>query len=100
MDEIKVSWTHAASIWWSLIWRLALFVSIAGFITGIVLGLVSTSLGITDQLDTYDQIAGVLVSIPVGIWVVKHVLSLEYRRYRIALLPSHEAMLERVVDRE
>ncbi len=49
MDEIKVSWTHAVSIWWSLIWRLVLFVSIAGFIAGIVLGLVSTSLGITDQ---------------------------------------------------
>lgn len=100
MDEIKVGWSHAVTIWWSLIWRWVLFGSIAGFIAGIVLGLVSSSLGLTDQLDIYGQLIGVFVSIPVGIWVVKHVLSLEYRRYRIALLPSHEAMLERVVDRE
>jgi len=100
MDEIKVGWSHAATIWWSLTWRLVVYVSIAGLIAGIILGLVSTSLGLTGQLDIYGQLIGVFVSIPVGIWVVKHVLSLEYRRYRIALLPSHEAMLERVVDEE
>jgi len=100
MDEIKVSWSHAVNIWWSLIWRWVLFGGIAGLIAGIVLGLVSTLPGMSDLVDTYGQLTGMLVGIPVGIWVVKHVLSLEYRRYRIALLPSHEAMLERVVDEE
>lgn len=29
MDEIRVSWTHAISIWWSLVRARVLFVSIA-----------------------------------------------------------------------
>lgn len=100
MEEIKVGWSHAIVVWWSLIWRWILFSMIAGFIGGFLLGILAAPLGIDGELELYGQLIGLLVSIPVGIWVVRRVLTMEYRRYRVALIPSREAMLERVVNKD
>ena len=97
MEEIEVTWLRAARIWWSLVWRGMLFSMLAGMAAGAILGLVFGFLGQTDNLEQYAEVVGIAVSIPVGIWVVKTVLTIQFRHYRIVLLPSNEALLERSI---
>jgi hypothetical protein len=98
MEEFAVTWKRATIIWWSLFWRWVLFSVLAGFIAGFVLGLVLAAFGKVEDAEVYGQIAGVIVGIPVGIWVVKKVLVKEFGRFRIALVPSSYALLEKSVN--
>lgn len=98
MDILEVSWSRAAQVWWSMAWRTFLFTAIAGALAGGVVGAIMGVLGYTENMELIGQIIGVMVAIPVGIWVVKKVLSMEFRKFRIVLLPSHEVVLERALD--
>jgi len=95
MDEIQVTWGHAIKIWWSLTWRILLFGGIAGFALGLLFGIFGTATDTNDNLiQTWTEIGGMLVSIPIGIWVVKTILNKDFRKYRIILVPSLESRIE------
>ena len=95
MDEIQVTWGHAIKIWWSLTWRILLFGGIAGFALGLLFAIFGTATGADDNLiQTWAEIGGMLVSIPIGIWVVKTILNKDFRKYRIILVPSLESRIE------
>lgn len=98
MKTLEVSWARATKIWWSLAWRSVLFGSIAGFIAGFVVGSLSSMMGDGRLTNIYIQSAGLLVGIPVGILVVKIVLSKEFKDYRIVLIPSTEARMQVSLD--
>ena len=98
MEEIEVTWNHAIRIWWSLAWRGILFSVIAGALAGFIVGAVLGALGMGENIEKYGQLVGLLVGIPVGIWVVRIVLTLQFRSFRIALVPSTEALLEKTIN--
>ena len=94
MQPLKVTWLRAMKIWWSLAWRSVLYGSIAAFVAGLAVGSLSNVLGHEHLTNIYTQSAGLLVGIPVGILVVKMVLSKEFRDYRIVIMPSTEVMMK------
>jgi len=94
MEEIKVTWGYAVRIWWSLAWRVLVFGGLAGFVLGLLIGIVGAVTGIdNDTIHTYGQIGGMLVSIPVGIWAVKVILTREFPKFRVVLVPSLESRI-------
>jgi len=99
MEEIKVTWKHATLIWWAVVWRAVLFGALAGLGAGLVLGVLLGGIEDTEQVALFAETAGLLVSIPVGIWVMKTVLTKQFRRFRIALVPSTEAMMENALNK-
>jgi hypothetical protein len=99
MEEIEVTWNHAALIWWSLFWRVTLFGMLAGFVVGLFAGMIAGALGQPDSAEPWARIGGLIVSIPVGISVVKLVLTKQFRDYRIALVPSTEVLLQRAIEK-
>ncbi|MDH3830267.1 MAG: hypothetical protein OEV12_02370 [Gammaproteobacteria bacterium] len=95
MEEIQVTWGYAIKIWWSLTWRVALFGGLAGFALGLLFGLFGAATGTADEVVySWVQIGGMLVTIPVGIWVVKSILNKDFKKYRIILVPSLESRVE------
>lgn len=95
MEEIKVTWGHALRIWWSLVWRVLVFGGIAGLLLGLLAGIAGAVAGIEDAVIAgYVEIGGMLVSIPVGIWVVKIILGKEFSKFRVALVPSLHSRIE------
>jgi hypothetical protein len=95
MEEIPVTWGHAIKIWWSLTWRIVLFGGLAGLALGLLFGLIGAATGIADEtIHSWGQIGGTLVSIPIGIWVVKYILNKDFTKYRIILVPSLESRIE------
>lgn len=98
MEEIDVTWSRATRVWWSIVWRSFLFSVLAGAAGGLVLGIVLGVAGQAEGIQKYGQLVGILLGIPVGIWVVKTVLTKQFRRFRIVLVPSDEVMLTRAVN--
>ncbi len=97
MEEIEVTWQHTIKIWWAFIWRMTVFGFLIGGAFGIILGIVFAAQGMVEYTKIYGQVAGSIVSIPIGIWVVKIVLTTQFRDFRIALVPSTEQLLQNSV---
>ena len=78
MQEVELNWERAIKVWWSLAWRGVLFGFIAGFIAGFIVG----ALGFPNL----GTLAGLVVGIPIGMWVVKLVLAKSFSDFRLALV--------------
>ena len=85
---IEVTWGRAVKVWWSIVWRAVLFSGLAGMVAGGVVGGILGVAGVGPQtIGTVGTWLGVLVSIPVGIWVVRWVLRKSWSDFRIVLVP-------------
>ena len=87
VEFVEVDWMRAVKVWWSLLWRSVLFSFLAGaaigFIIGFFMGIFKAE---QETVKTVSAIAGYIIAIPVGIAVVKHVLSKRYSDFKIALI--------------
>ncbi len=101
MDKIEVTWSYAIRIWWSLAWRVVVFGGLASFLLGLLIGAIGAATGVqTDVIQTWGEIGGMLVSIPVGIWVVKVILTRDFPKYRLLLVPSLESRIENRLNKQ
>ena len=95
MEEITLSWPIAARIWWSLTWRVLVFATLASGLAGFVIGMLLAATGAAvDEIPVWAQYLGIVVAIPVGIWVVKKVLTMSWGQFRIVVVPSRERLIE------
>ena len=100
MQTVEVTWMYALKVWWSITWRTALYALIAAIPLATLWGVLAALQGIGDaQIEAYSQLGGSLLALPAGVVAVRVVLTRQFRRYRLALLPSEEALLEGVVHR-
>jgi len=96
MEEIKFlkpTWAITLKVWWSLVWRSCLYGGLAGGIFGglfggIAGGMLAPVLGldVRKSAEIFGQIFGGLAGLLIGIWVIKIVLSKEYKDFKIALI--------------
>ena len=84
---LDVTWGRAVRVWWSLTWRLMLFGGLAGFVLGAIFGAIGGAAGASrDTLAVLGNLAGLMVTIPVGMWVVRNVLRKSWSDFEIALI--------------
>lgn len=84
---VEVTWMHALKVWWSITWRTLLYSFLGGFVVGFILGFIMGSMGVNpNTINGVCRIAGGIISIPIGIAVVKIVLGKKYSDFRIALI--------------
>jgi len=78
-------------IWWFLLWRTVLFGAIAGFVMGFILGILLLFTQVEEQTKILiSQSAGLLVTIPVGIWVLSLLFDKAFADFRIVLVSSKD----------
>lgn len=95
METLEVTWSRALRVWWSIVWRTAVFGMLA-----LVVVMVPLIIFLVDRYDAEKtavivDLVGYAVTVPVGVWVVKRVLTRQFRSYRIVLLPSDDVLLTR-----
>lgn len=67
---------------------MIVFGMVAGFVAGAVVGGIAGVAGVRPQaVSQLSGLAGLIISIPLGIWVVKRVLQQSWSDFRIVLLP-------------
>lgn len=85
---LEVTWGRALKVWWSFIWRALLFTIVAGFLAGAIIGGIAGALRVNAQMiSLLGSLAGMIVSLPIGVWVVRMVLRKSWSDFRIVLLP-------------
>jgi hypothetical protein len=100
MEEIEITWAHTLKIWWAFVWRLTVFGALAGGVAGFILGIILAASGMMKHIEVYGQLLGMLVSIPIGIWAMNIILTKQFRDFRVALVPSAEALLEKSINEQ
>jgi len=89
MTEVDITWDKVTKVWWSLMWRGLLFGLLSGFVLGFIIGFVGTLAHVDKSIiQPLCIIAGLLVGIPVGLWVTRNVLKKKYKDFRIALVSN------------
>ena len=90
MAEVKiveVTWRRAFKVWWSFMWRATLFGFLGGVLIGFIIGVIMQIAGAsTDTIKAVCQIAGMIISIPIGIAVIRIILKKEYPDFKVALI--------------
>lgn len=100
MQELDVTWLRAIKVWWSMVWRVVAVSILVGIAISVVTGFIAGIFGYEKGVQAITQLLGVITGIPIGIWAMKVVLGMEYADFRIALLPSSEALLEEQKERQ
>lgn len=94
MEKLDITWKRAIKVWWALLWRGILFTLLITFPIGIVIGVIAASMGEVEHVRIYGRLVGMILGIPIGIWVVKIVLNKQFSDFQIVLLPSNRAILD------
>ncbi len=78
---------RAARIWWAWVWRSALFGVAAGFFGSVVLSLSGILEHVSEKTGQYLSAAiGIVLAVPVGIWVFQTILEKDFGEFRIRLV--------------
>ncbi|MEJ2760865.1 MAG: hypothetical protein P8126_04835 [Gammaproteobacteria bacterium] len=94
MEKLDATWKRAIKVWWALLWRGILFTLLITFPIGIVIGVIGAIMGEAEHVRIYSRLAGMILGIPIGIWVVKIVLNKQFSDFQIVLLPSNRSILD------
>ncbi len=88
MEELKVTWEKALTVWWSVAWRIVLFGFLAGLALGFAIGVFGAMLHLNRGfLSRLSILTSFLTSAVVGIWAIKNSLTKRFKDFRIVLLP-------------
>ena len=86
---LEPTFKRAARIWWAWCWRSLVFGLAAGVFGSLVLSISGVVNHISEKAGQYVGLAlGILVAVPVGIWVFQMVLEKDFGDFRIRLLPK------------
>jgi len=86
---ITPTFDHALVIWWALLWRPMLLALPIGVVIGFVVALVGAIADVPRSAIGYlTMLAGVVVNIPVGVYVVQLVLRKRFREFSIRLVKN------------
>lgn len=87
MQELEVTFSRAAQIWWAWFWRATLFALLIGAAIGFVVGFIAAILGFhPQQIAPITVSLGAIVGIVVSIWVQSKILKKKFSSFRIVLV--------------
>ena len=88
---LEVTWRRALIIWWSLLWRSAVFAGLLGALLGGIGGVVVAVEGRPDLGATVGRFLGQLGAIPVSLFVLRWVLRKRFKGFSIRLVANSES---------
>lgn len=86
MEKQEVSWYQAFRAWWYFTWRAMLAGILGGGAAGFVIGFVMRVMGASMEIiQTVTGFTGMIIGIFVSIFVIKMLLSTEFKTFRIRI---------------
>ena len=88
VEVIEPTRTLALKVWWSFVWRAVLGALAVGVLAGMVIGVVTTAMGVTDNsaLSGLVSLVGMFLGVAVSAEVMYRVLKKKFAGFRIALV--------------
>jgi hypothetical protein len=89
MQEVEVTFSRAAQIWWAWCWRSLLFGMLSGGSIGFIVAGIGIPLGFNAlQLMPVNIILGAISGVVVSIWVQAKILKKKFSTFRIVLVQN------------
>lgn len=86
---LEPTFKRTARVWWAWVWRSALFGGAAGLFGSVVLSLSGILEHISEKAGQYLGLAvGVVLAVPIGIWVFQIILEKDFGEFRVRLVPK------------
>ena len=85
LQELKVTWLRAATVWWAFVWRSLLIGFGIGFVAALLVPLFGMQAG-----GGWFTLLLYLLLIPIGIWLFRLIMTKPFNGFRIALVPVIE----------
>ncbi|MCG2724683.1 MAG: hypothetical protein L6420_00270 [Elusimicrobia bacterium] len=90
MEILEPDWIITLKVWWSVVWRLFIYsiVAVVGFgiLSGILLNVI---LGFSiEEIKDIGGFFGGMITFPISIIIVKFILNMEYKDFRIAIIKT------------
>ncbi len=86
---LEPTFQRAARIWWAWVWRSVVFGGAAGIFGSFVLSLSGIMEHMSPQGAQYVAMGmGLILAVPIGIWVFQMVLEKDFGEFRIRLAPK------------
>ncbi|MBI2362509.1 MAG: hypothetical protein HYV15_03900 [Elusimicrobia bacterium] len=88
MERLEPTRTLALKVWWAFIWRAVLGALAAGVLAGMVIGVLTTATGMTDNsaLSGLVSLVGMVLGVGVSAEVMYRVLKKKFKGFEIALV--------------
>lgn len=86
----RPTWSETLPIWWSFVWRAALYGLLIGFVFGAIGGFFAAVSGSTASAQGYGQIGGLLAGLPASLIAMKQAL-VKHAAAIAVLLPARAA---------
>lgn len=87
MQEMEITWSRVAAVWWLIAWRAGLGGALIGAVLGFVIGFVGAALGASLQgITITSSLVGALVGLFWSLVVVRMALRKQYGDFRLALV--------------
>jgi hypothetical protein len=91
MNDIKATWNHILTVWWSYTWRCLLLTIIVNFIAYFVEGFIE---GQESSTSIIVNILWVLLFTSLQIYIFKVIFNTQFNGFSIAIVSTKEAMNE------
>lgn len=89
INSLKPDWDISLKVWWSLFWRQILYCGVGAGIIGGVLGVVLGEILKCDGVKLSGMF-GFLSAVPISIWIVKTVLNIKYKDFKIVIVAKNQ----------
>jgi len=87
MQTVEVTWKRVMKVWWSIFWRIQIFMFPITFVQGFITLFIGKFFGIgRDTASNITLMPFLLIFIVVTFFIIKRVLRLQYSDFRIALI--------------
>lgn len=95
MTELELTWIRTIKIWWGLVWRMMVYSILLGLLISFPVGILSAAFSFDQPtIDMLAQGIAAAISLLLGIWILRVVLTKNYSDFRIVLVPSDEVLLK------
>jgi hypothetical protein len=89
MQELELTWRHAISVWWLIVWRGAIGAAVMGGAVGFLVAFLALLAGAPSLYVAYFNMAiGALIGVFWMIVVVRMALRKNYRGFHLALVAN------------
>jgi hypothetical protein len=91
MERIEPTRQLAVKVWWAFIWRAFLMVMAAGFVVGLVFGLLGSAVGLSQEtMGGISSFLGLVIGVGVSIEVMYRILRKKFKGFEIAVIRAEE----------
>ena len=100
MEILEPDWLMSFKVWWSMVWRMIVF-TIAAIMGLSLLMRIILMIGVNfAEVREIGGFFGWIISLPISLLVVRCILNMEYKNFKVAIIKKNSEQREESSEQE